>query len=53
MKLRWMGHPNVFDTTQTAKTDSFASLRNDKQEIGVSGLHPTHRDEAAMDGAPG
>ena len=46
-----------------ATADSSAVLRNDKRieasakasarTRGLSGLHPTHRDETAMDGAPG
>ena len=35
------------------KADSSASLRNDKKDTEGEGLHPTHRGETAMDGAPG
>ncbi len=35
------------------EADSSASLRNDKQGAGTAeSVHPTHRDETAMDGAP-
>jgi len=46
MRLRWMGHPDICEMVGGKEQATTTAA-------GVGFAFPTHRDETAMDGAPG